>query len=186
MSKSSRDIKGQYFDYVEDIAGEGGKFFKIGDNGEAVLVAAYKDVPESGCLTAFSFGLSDAVHPEWVESRPELVISVNSDDYAWALAMGEIIKNGRGKSLFSYGSILNFGTPISEESSMSAFFVFVCNVLEEDDLKIQLTDRVVNLSQIYPIYQAEIPLIKKIGVEKFFTGFDIDFFNVRRDVMSLV
>jgi hypothetical protein len=172
----------QYFDHVVNIAGDRGRFFKISDDDPSspVVVAAFKNVPEDGCLTAFSYGLSSADHPEWKRSRPELIISINSEDYSWALAMGEIIKNGRNENLFTYGSILNFGEKISDDSDMSAFLVFACSVLEEEDLEIKLSDRTVHISQIYPIYSEEIPLVKRLGAEEFYTKLDIDFFDVRR------
>ena len=181
MKKSKNSSVDQYLEHVAGIAGGDGKFFRCGgDSDLPIIVAAYDAVPEPGCLTAFTFGLSSATHPEWINSRPELVISVNSTDYAWALAMGEMVNRGRSEHLFSYGSILNFGQPVSDESAMSAFLVFACDILEDEDITVSLNDRIVHISQIYPIYTEEISLIKKIGAEKFFSGLDIDFFDIRR------
>lgn len=171
----------QYLDHIDGIAGEKGTYFRISEGSDSpVVIAAYKEVPEPECLTAFTFGLSCADHPEWTHGRPELVICVDSTDYAWALAMGEMVKNGRDDNLFSFGTILNFGMPVSNESAMSAFLVFACTMLEYDDAKVVLSDRTVHLSQLYPIYVEEIPLIKKIGPEKFHTDLGVDFFNTRR------
>jgi len=169
----------QYFDHIESVAGEGGIFYRIEDDPK-IVVAAYPDVPESGCLTAFSYGLSSAERKEWKNSRPELVISVDSKDTAWAIAMGEIIRNGRGECLFSYGEIFNFDRPVSDESGMSSFLVFACDVLDSADLKVILSDRIVYISQIYPIYKEETATIKALGGERFFTSLSIDFFNTKR------
>lgn len=172
----------QYLQHIEGICGENGRFYKITDEGEfpPITVVSYADVPEAGCTTAFSFGLSSVDHSEWINSRPELVISVNSLDSAWPLAMGELIRNGRDHCLFSYGMILNFGQPVSDESPMSSFLVYACTVLDETDLTVQLSDRKVHLSQVYPIHQSEIPIIKDIGVEQFIHHLGIDLFDVNR------
>jgi hypothetical protein len=171
-----------YLQHIEGICGDGGKFYKITDEGETppISVISFADVPEPGCVTAFSFGLSSIAHREWVNSRPELVISVNSLDSSWPLAMGELIRNGRDRCLFSYGMILNFGQPVSDESAMSCFLVYACTVLDEADLTVQLPDRKVHLSQLYPVYQSEAAIIKDVGVERFVHHLDIDLFDVKR------
>lgn len=171
-----------YIKHIEGICGDGGKFYKITDEGEVppISVISFADVPEPGCITAFSFGLSSVVNREWINSRPELVISVNSLDSSWPLAMGELIRNGRERCSFNYGMILNFGQPISNESPMSCFLVYTCTVLDESDLAVQLPDRKVHLSQLYPIHQSEGAIIKAIGAEKFVHHLGIDLFDVKR------
>lgn len=171
-----------YLKHIEGICGDRGKFYKITDEGEVppISVISFADVPESGCITAFSFGLSSVAHREWVNSRPELVISVNSLDSSWPLAMGELIRNGRDRCLFSYGMILNFGQAVSDESPMSYFLVYACTVLDESDLAVQLPDRKVHLSQLYPVHQSEVAMIKYIGAEKFVYHLGIDFFDIKR------
>ena len=172
----------QYLDHVESILGGEGEFYKISDPDEPlVAVVSYSDVPEAGCVTAFSYGLSSASIAEWKMSRPELVISVNSADVAWPLAMGEMIRNGRGREhLFAWGRVLDFGEPISNESDMSAFFMYKCMVLDETDVTVTLSDRRIHLSQIYPIFKEEITLIDMVGAQSFFDDFGIDFYDVQR------
>ena len=171
-----------YLQHIEGICGEGGKFYKITDEGGVppISVVAFADVPDQGCTTAFSFGLSSIAHREWVNSRPELVISVNSLDSSWPLAMGELIRNGRDRCLFSYGMMLNFGQPVSDESLMSCFLVYACSVLDEGDISVQLPDRKVQLSQLYPIFESEMAIIKEVGVQKFVHHLGIDLFDVKR------
>lgn len=171
-----------YLQHIEGICGDSGKFYKITDEGEIppISVVSFADVPEHGCTTAFSFGLSSIDHHEWVNSRPELVISVNSLDNSWPLAMGELIRNGRNFCLFSYGMLLNFGQPISDESPMSCFLVYACTVLDRNDISIQLPDRKIHLSQLYPVYQSELAIIEEVGVEKFVHHLGIDLFDVKR------
>jgi hypothetical protein len=172
----------QYLKHVESITGGEGDFYKITDPSEPLIsIVSYRGVPEPGWLTAFSYGLSSASIPEWKLFRQELVICVKSNDVAWALAVGEMIRNGRGREqLFLWGGVLNFGQAISDESEMSAFFPFECTVLDESDLTVTLSDRTVRITQLYPIYEEEIPFIEEVGVERFFNDFDIDFFDVKR------
>ena len=47
-----------------------------------VAVFVYKDWPELGHITGFTFGLSPANHPDWKFGRPELMIAVESADEA--------------------------------------------------------------------------------------------------------
>jgi hypothetical protein len=171
-----------YVKHIEDICGTAGRYFRITDEYESssICVVSYPNVPEEGCTTAFSFGLSSVPHEEWRNSRPELVISVNSLDTAWPLAMGELIRNGRDQCLFSYGMILNFGQKIVEESEMTCFLVFACTVVEDSDSVVELEDRKVHFSQLYPIHHSETGLIKDVGVERFFFDLGIDFFDVKR------
>ncbi|MDN3576433.1 suppressor of fused domain protein [Chitinimonas viridis] len=175
----------KYFDHVESIAGREGAFFRM-ENDPKIIVSSYVDVPEAGCLTAFSFGLSLADCKEWRYSKPELVISMDSTDIAWALAMGELVRCGWGRCLFSYGEVLDFGRQISEESDMSAFLVFASSSLEVSDLRVDLDDWIVNISQIYPVHKQEVSLIREIGAERFFYDFNIDFFDPRRKPVLVV
>jgi hypothetical protein len=175
-----------YLQHIESICGNRGKFYEITDEGEIppITVISYDNVPDAGCTTAFSFGLSSVSHHEWINSRPELVISVDSLDSSWSLAMGEMIRNGRDHCLFSYGMILNFGRQISEESQMTSFVVYACSVLDEKDIVIRLPDRKIHLSQIYPIYRSEVVLIREMGVEKFVRKFGSRLFDVKRLPLS--
>ena len=101
-------------------------------------------------------------------------------DNSWPLAMGELIRNGRHCCLFSYGMILNFGQPVSDESPIDCFLVYACTVLEKGDLTVLLPDRKVHLSQLYPVHQSEVAIIKDVGVERFVNQLGIDFFDVKR------
>jgi hypothetical protein len=171
-----------FLEHIENICGSNSRFFEINDEGEQppLCVVSYAGVPEEGCITAFSFGLSSIPHKEWSNSRPELVISINSLDTAWPLAMGELIRNGRDHCLFSYGMVLNFGQAISDESEITCFLVYECTVLQASDLSILLPDRNVHLSQIYPVYQSEVNLIMEVGPERFVHHLGIDLFDIRR------
>ena len=129
---------------------------------------AYRDIPEPGSLTGFTYGLSSAEHPDWKLGYPELMISLDSNDIEWVLAVGYLAKAYRGISPFSYGTIHRFGEQVSAESEMKAFVVFAPSLLAQADAHIELPDRTINLVQMYPIYESEIEMIKFEGVGKFF------------------
>lgn len=171
-----------YLTRIESVCGGQGRFFRITEENERppIMVISYENLPEHGCITAFSFGLSSVAHSEWVNCRPELVISVNSTDNAWPLAMGEMIRNGRERCLFSFGTVLNFGQKVSVESEMTSFLVFACSILEEADLTVHLSDRKIYLAQIYPIHHSEASLIERIGPERFVLQLGTDLFDVKR------
>lgn len=187
MENDMPNIAEEYLKWLDEIAGDDGKIYGITDKDEGpqIFVAIFDDLPETNHTTSYSFGLSSAEHPEWKYSRPELIISVHSMDNSWGLAMGEIIKLNRVNSTFEYGTIFNFGEQISDDSDMSAFFVFANSLYDEGEDTIELTDRKIQLSQLYPIYREEIDIIKKIGAEFFFSKPEIDFYDVKREMFIL-
>ena len=136
---------------------------------KGVIVMAYRDVPEAGCLTAITYGLSLAEHPDWHLSRPELCISVRSADESWALAAGYLAERLRGDCPFSYGNTIGFGERICAESALSPFVVSAPAVLHRDDFAgICLGDGDhVSIAGLYPIYDSERAYIKEHGLEAF-------------------
>ncbi|HYD43192.1 MAG TPA: suppressor of fused domain protein [Anaeromyxobacter sp.] len=171
-----------YFEKIDALVGATGTYYPIGDAGDpqVVAVASYADVPEEGHTTSFTYGLSAAAHPQWKETRPELIVSVRSTDAAWGLCIGDAIHRMRRQSAFPHGTVVDIGAPISDESPMSCFLVFDNSLLEEDDSRIVLPGWTVRLSQAYPIHAAEARLVERLGVQRFFFDLDIDFYDVRR------
>jgi len=138
------------------------------------------DLPSQGEVSGFTFGLSSVRHPNWQTTRPELSINVRSQNMAWVLATGELVRRHRGRAAFSIGDVFRFGSRICDESAMSAFFVFFSTILDSEDGRIVLTDRTINIMQVYPIYDEEIRILNEIGADKFFFRDDIDFRDVAR------
>lgn len=136
---------------------------------KGVTVITYVDLPEPGLLTAITYGLSLAEHPEWRLGKPELCISVRSDDVVWARAMGFIAEQLRGACPFSYGNTLNFGELITSESEMTAFVIFAPAVLDRDGyLAIDVgDDRAISIAGCYPIHESERQYIGTHGLEAF-------------------
>ena len=174
--------RSNYQKFLENICGRTGRTFSITDHHESpsIEVLAFPGVPQEQSTTSFSFGLSSVAKKEWIDSRPELIISVDSIDASWGLAIGELIHRGRDTCLFEYGSILRFGEKITSDSKMSDFLLFASNVLDEDDCNCVLEDRKIHFTQAYPIYGSEIELVKKIGPEKFVFNLSINLFDVHR------
>lgn len=171
-----------YLDHVDSLVGAKGTYSRITEEHERphVWVVSYRDVPDPGSLTAFTYGLSSIDHPDWKEGRPELLINVDSSSRDWAIAAGSLAKRYRGLCPFSYGNTLRFGERISADSQMSAFFVFAPSVVDADQAQVVLPDRKINLVQVYPIYEEEIRLVEREGVGRFFATEGIDFADVQR------
>jgi hypothetical protein len=173
----------QYLAALDDLtAGAKSKNVLITDEHERppLWVFIYRDLLEAKSITSFTYGVSDEDHRDWVKGKPELVISVRSQDERWALAMGFIAKKLRGESPFSYGQIVRFGDHITPETEMSAFLIFAPSVLDEEQRHIVLSDRTINVAQMYPIYEDEIDLIESAGVEALFGSEDYEPYDVKR------
>jgi hypothetical protein len=150
---------------------------------KGIIAVTYPDLPEPGFLTAFTYGLSLAQHPEWREGKPELCLSVRSRDERWARAAAFVADRLRGLSLFAYGETIGFGERISPDTQMSAFVVFAPAVLDRTDfLKIDVGDALpINLQGLYPIHETERQWIKRHGLEAF-CQLDWDPYDVGRPV----
>ncbi|HEY9470007.1 MAG TPA: suppressor of fused domain protein [Propionibacteriaceae bacterium] len=146
-----------------------------------LTVMSYTDLPEPGMLTAITYGLSLAQHPQWTAGKPELCISVESTDQLWAQAVGYIAEKLRGVCPFCYGDTLNFGEQIAPESAMTAFVVFAPAVLPvESYLRIDVGDDLpITIAGFYPIHDSELSFIHDKGSEEFW-GLDWNPYDVRR------
>lgn len=87
----------------------------------------------------------------------------------------------RGSAAFSYGQTLEFGEPISPDSSMSAFVVFAPAVLNREDcIGIDVGDTLpINLLGLYPVHDVERLWIRRHGLEAFWQ-LDWDLYDVGR------
>ena len=150
---------------------------------EGVSSLVYRDLPEKGMITAVTYGLSLAPHPHWKEGRPELMISVKSDDISWGQVAGYLANQLRGDCPFIFGNTINFGGPVSDSSEMDAFLVFAPSVVSEPEmLKVDLgLDYKVHITGLYPIYASEMQLVEEWGLEKFLHHPGFDAFDVNRD-----
>jgi len=170
----------EYLSALDSLVGSSGRFVKIPSDEVPFWLVAYDGVPETGSVTAFTFGISSVCNSSWQLSVPELVISVDSTDDDWLLSLGAIASSLRGKCPFTLGNVLRYGKPMSQESEMSSFFLFWPTILEKEQQHLQLSDRKITFSQAYPIFDSEADAIAKIGAEKLFMMEGVDFADVSR------
>lgn len=148
---------------------------------KGITAITYIGLPEPGMLTAITYGISLADHPEWRLGKPELCITVRSDDVIWARAVGFLAEQLRGDCPFCYGDTLNFGERVTDESDMTAFVVFAPAAMERDaflDIDVG-DDRPINIAGCYPIHESERQFIRANGLEPFWK-LDWDMYDVRR------
>lgn len=139
-----------------------------------VSVFVYRDFPEQGLLTVVTYGLSAAHHPLWKLARPELVLTIASQDAAWAEAVGWVAERFRGEHPFSWGSAVSSDGAWTSETSMSAFLVFAPAGLSREQARLELPTKVVQLTGVYPIYQRELALLAREGLERFWGRAEFD------------
>jgi suppressor of fused protein SUFU len=146
-----------------------------------VVAFAFADTPEPGLITGFTFGLSQARHPDWRLGRPELAITVESNDVGWPIAIGLMAERLRGECPFSYGNTINIGEPITDETRMTAFVVFgPAFPVENDAGRIDVGDDLpIFLTGCYPIHHSEMDFITRRGLEAFW-NLEWDPMDVRR------
>lgn len=144
------------------------------DQPHRIVTIVYRDLPEPSMLTSLTYGLSLASHPEWTLGRPELCLSVRSDDLRWAHAVGHLAATLVHDCPFSYGDTIDVGEPVAGDTRMTAFVVFAPAVLDRADyLDVLAAPRgadpedVVNIAGLYPIHDSERRFIHAHGLEAF-------------------
>lgn len=153
--------------------------------GSGISSLVYEDVPEEGMLIGVTYGLSLLDNPAWTNGRPELLIGVHSTDHRWARAVGLLAANVTGCP-FSYGTVLNFGQPVTEESAMDHFVVFTPTLLDQEDFLNVLNapegappQDVIHVAGVYPIHASEAAAISDGQLETFWKS-GADLYDVTR------
>jgi hypothetical protein len=149
------------------------------DGGPPVCVFVFRNKPE-GMITGITYGLSLYPHPAWKFARPEMIVSVKSDDLGWPCAASTFASMFRGEKLFQYGDIYTTDIPLAADTKMDGFLVFAQSILDKEVQEVQLSDYKVIFSQFYPIYRQEIPIYERIGLEAFWKHKDFDRYAVDR------
>ncbi|MCA8961036.1 MAG: suppressor of fused domain protein [Planctomycetes bacterium] len=141
----------------------------------------WRDSPSDGVLTAVTYGLSTAEHEEWYFARPELMVRLETDDIAWALAIALLADETRGEVAFEHGTVIGLDEPLASDSTMTAFVIYGPPLVEgeeatcdvgDDELPIQLTG-------CYPLYEGEVPIVEA-EFDAFWSADDYDIFRVDR------
>lgn len=182
--KSSAEL---YMEHLTEMFGTENDLHKVEteDGRSAVFVFFYEDLPEEGTLTAVTLGLSEAAHPEWVNGRPELILSLDTQNRDWGLSAAHFAAHYRGQAAFGYGETFTQASPLTDESPMNGFFVFAPSFLDKKESTITLPDRTIHLAGLYPLYPEEVPLFRRIGLEAFWHKDGFDMYNIKRKNLAL-
>ena len=147
---------------------------------QGVTAIGYQDMPENGLLLGVTYGLSLTRQESWRFGRPELSISVQSNDPAWVLAIAYLAEQLRHDCPFGYGDTINFGEPIAAGSALDGFVVFSPMAFAPDDARIDVGDDLpILIVGMYPTYAAERDFIAENGLEAFWK-LDWDPYDVAR------
>lgn len=182
--KSNGEI---YLEKIEDLFGEADVINKVDcpDGGKPIYIFTYFNLPEEGLTTFVTYGLSEGNHPDWKNGKPELIVTLETEDEDWGFAAGFFASAYRGEKAFSYSSLYTTDSPLSEESDMIGFFVFTPAILDPEEFTIQMPDKPIYLKGLYPIYKEEVELYQSIGLEAFWHLEDFDLFDVKRKNLAL-
>lgn len=179
-----------YLEHLDRIFQQESLFFRNESTIEGVAgvtAIVYKDIPEPGYVTGFTYGLSLVKHPAWKFGRPELCITVQSDQIDWGQVPAFLSNSLRGTACsFTYGEILNLGEKVHEESEMKSFLIFAPCILDKSDyLNIDIgLDYKININGLYPIYEAEKESIQGLGLKDFLQHPNFDMYDVKRKKVS--
>lgn len=147
----------------------------------------FENSPQEGCMTSISYGFSEEDRSEWYSNkRPELYLSVNSKNPQWTLVGGRLAAFLKYTDCMAeWGTTACLSRPICDDTTMNSLFFYMPYFEDKSfserasfiDIGLHYT---INLVQAYPIHEAEIPLIEKIGPEKFFTHEGWDMYDINR------
>jgi len=151
-----------------------------------LFVAFWDDQPEQGCRTLFTIGLSSSSTPGWQTNvGPELCLVVESQSDDWIFALAELARYFRGKARFQQGDTFGLGDNLTEDTTMSAFFLGPPVLLGRDASHFTHPQRCIQVLQIYPIYQGERRFVEEQGPDWLIATRNADLYNVaRRDESS--
>ncbi|WP_433172950.1 suppressor of fused domain protein [Actinoallomurus sp. CA-150999] len=150
-----------------------------------VFTFTYRGQFGENTISGFTYGLSLVRHPDWRLGSPELFISMDSENLNWTLAAGYVATAWRGEKRYSAGDAFDLGDPISpDESEMSVLLLFLATDLDPEFTRVELPDRVINIVQLYPMYESEMPLLEEKGPAEFLSTEDVNFHDPRRRPLS--
>lgn len=176
-----------FLDGLEELFGKADVIRKMNlENGDAPIhVFFYRDLPETGMMTSVTYGLSEGHHPDWKNGRPEIILTLETQDENWGLATAYFASKFKGDKNFSYGSLFTFDKQISAESEMVGFFVFAPAILSKEHAEIKTYDGSIHLMGMYPIYKEEIKIYQMIGLKSFWHMEGFDLYDTKRRNLGL-
>lgn len=147
---------------------------------EGLTAIGYRDIVEDGLLIGVTYGLSLGRQESWQRGRPELSISVRSDDPAWVLAIAYLAEQLRHDCPFHHGDTINFGEPVATGSSLDGFVVSSPLAFDPDDARVDVGDDLpIVVMGMVPTYATEREFIAEQGPEAFWQ-LDWDPYDVAR------
>lgn len=177
----------EYINQLESRFGKVNEIRKIASEDPTkpeIAVFYFYDLPE-GLLTAITYGLSNADMKEWKHAKPELIVTLDTEDINWGLSAGYFASAFFNEKLFHYGSLFSLDGPISNESKMNGFFTFAPSFLNQDESTFELKDRKIVLAGMYPLYPEETSLYRRIGLEAFWHLEGYDMYGTKRKNLGL-
>ena len=161
-----------FLQYLESLFQKEAEIIKSDLEGDGIIapsILIFNNVPKEGHMTAITYGLSLANHDAWMLNRkPELVLTIDTLDKDYALAIANLVATSRGLVPYLYGSQINTGK-IFKNSNVSGFVIFAPKTISREfflDIDVGL-DYKICLNGIYPITDGESEIIKMIGFENF-------------------
>lgn len=127
----------------------------------------YRNLPSPGKITYVTFGLCLGNHLEWRYAKPELVLTVDSDEEDWGVAAAYFVREFRGELPFHPGTLLTLDEAIAEDSTMTGFVVCGQTVFKGADASIVVGATRIQFIGLCPIYPGESALIQDEGHEAF-------------------
>ncbi|MFN8435355.1 MAG: suppressor of fused domain protein [Anaerolineales bacterium] len=175
----------EWIEALEDKFGAVSEIKEFQSDGKPkIQVFYFDDLPENGCSTAVTCGLSNANHPEWKVAKPELMVSLESRERSWGLGIAYFASAFFDEKRFRYGDVFKIDTPISPESSMNGFLVFAPPFSTQEDFTFNLSDRKICLVGMYPIYDKEIEFYDKVGLKEFWHTDGFEIYNSKRKIIK--
>jgi len=166
-----------YLDFLHTRAGGGYEIFSVQPREESdgrVLAVAYRDVPERGYVTGFTYGASLVSANRDVRHR-ELTITMRSTDTEWARVPAALVAAFRGMREFNFGNVIGHVRPYVDHSPMSSvFLVNPVNVWRDRESESRLNGPIldgvkVGFVGVYPIHRSEFEYIRANKVKDFLT-----------------
>jgi len=148
--------------------------------GLAVTVFTYRDIPEAGMITGVTYGLSVYPYPDWKVNRPEMIISIETEDAMWAWIAAYFCAEFRGEKRFCYGDVFTTDTPLASDTKMEGLLIFAQSILDPEVQALELNDYRIHFGQFYPIYRSELDVYRKIGLERFWKHEGFAMYNPKR------
>ena len=160
----------KFLEHLDKIFDVEPSYFRHSKEGESPPFHSltYKGIPQKGMVTGFTLGMSFVAKSKESNSRTELMISIDTTDDVWVLALADIGYRNRGNTSYEAGDTINFNCKISEESEMTSFLVWHQGVIHEDHETICLPDWHIRLLQLFPIHDDERILVHEHGPEWLF------------------